>query len=110
MGEDIAALCAMPFFLEDASDEQVVQTRQRCHLLQTSHSSEVLKAEGRAENGGSSRYGLCGGGQHLPPTGRQITIRGIDVLRFVEGKVVDRWARTDDLGLMQQLGLAPQMD
>jgi len=44
----------------------------------------------------------------LPPTGRAITMRGIDLLRFVDGKVVDRWARTDDLGLMQQLGLAPQ--
>ena len=44
----------------------------------------------------------------LPATGRSITMRGIDILRFADGKVTDRWARTDDLGLMQQLGLAPR--
>jgi steroid delta-isomerase-like uncharacterized protein len=39
----------------------------------------------------------------LPPTGRAVTMRGIDILQFAGGKVVARWARTDDLGLMQQL-------
>lgn len=42
----------------------------------------------------------------LPPTGRQVTMRGIDMLRFVDGKVVARWARTDDLGLMHQLNVS----
>jgi predicted ester cyclase len=37
------------------------------------------------------------------PTGRQVTMRGIDVLQFADGKVVARWARTDELGLMHQL-------
>lgn len=39
----------------------------------------------------------------FPPTGRQVTMRGIDMLRFADGKVIARWARTDDFGLMQQL-------
>jgi predicted ester cyclase len=30
-------------------------------------------------------------------------MRGIDVLQFADGKVVARWARTDELGLMHQL-------
>jgi predicted ester cyclase len=37
------------------------------------------------------------------PTGRQVTMRGIDILQFADGQVVARWARTDDLGLMHQL-------
>jgi steroid delta-isomerase-like uncharacterized protein len=43
----------------------------------------------------------------MPPTGRQITITGINVYRMVDGKIAERWAQIDDAGMMQQLGLAP---
>jgi len=50
-------------------------------------------------------------GQHtgnfrgIPPTGRQVRISGINVLRIVGGKIVEAWAISDNLGLMQQLGV-----
>lgn len=43
----------------------------------------------------------------IPATGRQFTISGATMLRFVAGKVVERWSQTDFVGLMQQLGVIP---
>lgn len=42
----------------------------------------------------------------VPPTGRPITISGMDITRFSEGKIVEHWGLVDTMALMQQLGLA----
>jgi predicted ester cyclase len=39
------------------------------------------------------------------PTGKSFTVRGIQVGKFVDGKMTDRWGATDTLGILQQLGL-----
>jgi steroid delta-isomerase-like uncharacterized protein len=44
----------------------------------------------------------------IAPTGKEVTITGIDVLRIAEGKVVERWAEYNDLEMMQQLGVVPE--
>jgi steroid delta-isomerase-like uncharacterized protein len=41
----------------------------------------------------------------IPSTGKQVTLTGIDVNRFENGKIAERWGNQDDLGLMQQLGV-----
>ncbi|MFF1867322.1 ester cyclase [Kitasatospora herbaricolor] len=41
-----------------------------------------------------------------PPTGRTVTLRGINIFRVREGRIVERWGRLDELGLLRQLGLA----
>jgi steroid delta-isomerase-like uncharacterized protein len=41
----------------------------------------------------------------LAPTGREVTLRGINVFRLREGQITERWGRLDDLGFLQQLGL-----
>ncbi len=43
----------------------------------------------------------------IAPTGNEVTFRGIDVLRIVGGKVVERWAEYNALEVMQQLGVVP---
>lgn len=43
----------------------------------------------------------------LPPTGKHVTFTGIDIIRIAGGKLVERWAETDILGLLQQLGVVP---
>lgn len=43
----------------------------------------------------------------IAPTGKQVTITGIDIFRFAGGKVVERWGNFDELGMMQQLGAIP---
>jgi steroid delta-isomerase-like uncharacterized protein len=44
----------------------------------------------------------------IAPTGKEVTIKGIDVLRIAGGKMVERWAEYNDLELMQQLGAVPE--
>jgi steroid delta-isomerase-like uncharacterized protein len=43
----------------------------------------------------------------IPPTGRQITTEGIDILRIADGKIQEIWIAYDGLGVMQQLGMIP---
>ena len=43
----------------------------------------------------------------IAPTGNGVTIKGIDVLRIAEGRIVERWAQFNDLEVMQQLGAVP---
>ncbi len=45
--------------------------------------------------------------QGIPPTGKSGKITGIDIDRIVNGKAVECWTNTDDLGLLQQLGVVP---
>jgi steroid delta-isomerase-like uncharacterized protein len=43
----------------------------------------------------------------VPPTGRPVSVPGINVFRVRDGRIVERWGRLDELGLMRQLGLMP---
>jgi predicted ester cyclase len=43
------------------------------------------------------------------PTGKQVLVTGIHILRIANGKIAEHWGNNDDLGLMQQLGALPAM-
>lgn len=43
----------------------------------------------------------------LPPTGKQVTLKGMNFLRLEGGKIVEDWVLWDGMGLMQQLGIGP---
>jgi steroid delta-isomerase-like uncharacterized protein len=43
----------------------------------------------------------------VAPTGDEVSLRGINVFRVSDGRISERWGRLDDLGFLQQLGLAP---
>ncbi len=43
----------------------------------------------------------------IPPTGKRVTMTGMDMLRIADGKIAEIWWSYDALGLMQQLGLMP---
>jgi len=43
----------------------------------------------------------------MPPTGKTIRVSGMEVLRIVDGKIVEEWTNWDQLGLLQQLGAIP---
>lgn len=43
----------------------------------------------------------------IPPTGKQGVVTGIGIDRFANGKIVEGWFNSDDLGLLQQLGILP---
>jgi steroid delta-isomerase-like uncharacterized protein len=42
-----------------------------------------------------------------PPTGQHVVLRGINIFRMTGDKIIERWGRLDDLGMLQQLGLVP---
>ena len=41
----------------------------------------------------------------ISPTGKQVTVTGISVYRLANGKIAERWASWDTLGMMEQLGV-----
>jgi steroid delta-isomerase-like uncharacterized protein len=41
-------------------------------------------------------------------TGRRVTVRGITIERFEDGKVVEAWRSMDTLGLLRQIGSIPE--
>ena len=43
----------------------------------------------------------------IPPTGKQVTVTGMDINRLVGGKIVEHWGEFDQMGMMQQLGVVP---
>lgn len=43
----------------------------------------------------------------IPPTGKRLTFTGTTVVRMANGKLAERWANVDELGLLQQLGVVP---
>ena len=40
------------------------------------------------------------------PTGKRFSVRGMQISRFTDGKMVERWGSSDQLGILTQLGLA----
>ena len=40
----------------------------------------------------------------IAPTGKAITARGVQVARFENGRIVERWGSSDELGILKQLG------
>lgn len=44
----------------------------------------------------------------ISPTGKQVTVTGIEVDRVSGGKIQETWVNYDALGMMQQLGVVPQ--
>ena len=45
----------------------------------------------------------------IPPTGKQVAVSTIDIVRIEGGKIAEEWGIDDMLGMLQQLGLVPAM-
>ena len=70
--------------------------------------TEDIIAEGKAVSRWTARGTHQGELMGIAPTGNEVTFTGIEVLRIAEGKVVERWAETNDLEVMQQIGAIPE--
>jgi steroid delta-isomerase-like uncharacterized protein len=46
--------------------------------------------------------------QGIAPTGRKIKARGVQIARFEGGRMVERWGSSDQLGILEQLGVEPK--
>ena len=45
----------------------------------------------------------------MPATGRSFSVQHIHIFRLADGKLVEHWANRNDLGLISQLGLMPEL-
>jgi steroid delta-isomerase-like uncharacterized protein len=43
----------------------------------------------------------------IPPSGTVCRLAGINIFRVRDGKIVERWGRVDELGMMRDLGVVP---
>ena len=43
----------------------------------------------------------------IGPTGKQVSVKAMEMVRIADGQMVDRWGNTDQLGLLEQLGALP---
>jgi steroid delta-isomerase-like uncharacterized protein len=43
----------------------------------------------------------------IPPTGQQLSVWGIDIFRFENGRIAEWWVIDDNLGMMEQMGVFP---
>jgi steroid delta-isomerase-like uncharacterized protein len=48
-----------------------------------------------------------GHGLGVPPSGRRISIKGIIIVRIIDGQIVEGWNSYDQLGLLRQIGALP---
>ncbi|MFQ5947374.1 MAG: ester cyclase [Acidimicrobiia bacterium] len=66
--------------------------------------AEGDKVVGRGTITGTHRGEFMG----MPPTGNKVEVHAIDVVRFRDGLAVEHWGVTDQLAMMQQLGVIPE--
>ncbi len=67
---------------------------------------DVVADEHKAAVRWSARGTHTGALGEMTPTGKQVTVTGMDVYHFRNGKIVEVWTNWDALGFLQQLGLA----
>jgi steroid delta-isomerase-like uncharacterized protein len=65
--------------------------------------AEEDKTTLRYTSRGTHRGDLMG----IPPTGKQVTVTGIFITRWANGKAEESWLNFDALGMLQQLGVVP---
>ncbi|HEY6767653.1 MAG TPA: ester cyclase [Candidatus Sulfotelmatobacter sp.] len=44
----------------------------------------------------------------IPQTNRQVSVDGISIQRFADGKIIEAWDKWDQLSLLVQLGAVPE--
>ena len=83
-------------------------TMLRAALPDLHYTIEDVIAEGdrivqRATGSGTMKGEFLG----MPATGKSATWSEMHIVRLKDGKIVEHWATVDQLGMLQQLGLAP---
>ena len=72
------------------------------------HVVEDLIAEDDKVVGRITAYGTHTGDLFgIPATGKEIRVSGIAIWRIRDGRIVEHWHETDQMGLLQQVGVVP---
>ena len=71
---------------------------------------ETVFAEGEMVAGSITARGTHRGEYFgIAPTGREVTWTETHVGRYENGKLVEHWGNSDDLGVLQQIGAVPEL-
>jgi steroid delta-isomerase-like uncharacterized protein len=46
----------------------------------------------------------------IPPSGKKVKARGLQMSRFKDGRIVERWGSSDELGILQQIGVTKPVE
>jgi steroid delta-isomerase-like uncharacterized protein len=113
----IAELCS-PEFVNHSAPPQVPSNRegvrQLTAMFRQAFPDSYLTVEDMVADGDKVATRKTFHGTHqgefmgIPPTGLQVSIGLIGIVRIADGKVVEHWSIEDTLGMMQQLGVIPQ--
>ena len=70
---------------------------------------DLLVAEGDVVAGRMTTTGThTGDFMGIPATGKRVSFTEIHIVRIANGRAVEHWGNSDDMGMMQQLGVIPQ--
>lgn len=89
--------------------EGVEGLRQQVRVFYTAFPDIYAKIDDVLAEGDTVAVRWHGGGTHqgdffgFPPSGRKGTVTGMHIFRIGDGKIVEHWANSDDMGMMQQL-------
>jgi steroid delta-isomerase-like uncharacterized protein len=88
--------------------------KQQIEMYRTAFPDLVVTVDDLFESGDHVALRWTARGTHrgelmgLAPTGAQTTITGISIDRYADGKLVESWSNWDTLGMLRQLGAAPE--
>lgn len=68
---------------------------------------DVIAEEDRVVQRSTARGTMEGEFLGMPATGKNATWSEMHIIRIKNGKIIEHWASVDQLGMLQQLGLAP---
>lgn len=74
--------------------------------LQVTFQEQIAEGD-RVTNRLTMRGTHRGAFQGIPPTGKSVTVNGINIMRMENGKIAEIWGALDVMGLMQQIGAVP---
>lgn len=78
--------------------------------LRTAFPDFKLEVETQVAEGDKIAFAYTLTGTHqgdfmgIPATGKTVRARGLQISRFEDGKLVERWGSSDELGILKQLG------
>ena len=113
----VEELFAPDYVLHDPSVPQEVRgpegMRQYVAMYRAAYPDTHFTIEDQIAEGDEVVTRWTGQGTHqgelmgIAPTGRAVTVTGIELDRIVGGKIEETWVNYDALGMMQQLGVVP---
>src|SRR6266478_8608892 len=99
-----------PEFGRGPESEKKRATLYRAAFPDVQLTIEEITSEGETVTARWSCHGTHKGDLNgIAPTGKQFTISGVTIARLLNGKLAESYVNWDALGLMQQLGVVPEL-